>query len=326
MTRATTALRATAIAACLPYLALKVTWITGSHLGIPENSTLLDHRSAMIVANTATVLMDACVIVLALLLTRPWGQRAKAWLLVIPVWVAGGLLTPIMTGFPVQLLVRALGGSVKTDDPAGKAFLDGWVFGVVYTGFIVQGLALGALFVAYARRRWGHLWQGRVWELPGSPTRPAQQTVAVAAAVFALLPLVVHVQWALGSTAGLSEGRAQERTSDFYVLEALDVAFVALAVAGALMLAFRIGRPLPVKVPLAMAWVGSAVLACWGGWLNIASLTGVDDPADRPTALMNLTYSGQMIVGMLVAAIGAYFFAERTAGRTADRVAAKSRA
>ncbi|MDG4863369.1 hypothetical protein P8605_35040 [Streptomyces sp. T-3] len=318
------ALRALAIAACVPYLSLKLAWIAGSRLGIPEGSSLLDHPTAMAAANSATVLMDACVIVLALLLTQPWGQRIKAWLLALPMWVATGLLVPIMTGFPVQLLVRALGGSVKTDDPGGgeAAFLHDWVFGVVYTGFIVQGLALGALFVAYARRRWGHLWRGRVWELPGSPTRPAQQAVAVAAAVFALLPLGVHLLWATGSTAGLSPGRARERTSDFYVLETLDVAFVALAVAGVLMVAFRIGRPLPVKVPLAMAWVGSAVLACWGGWLNIASLTGVDDLADRPTPLMNLTYSGQMIVGILVAALGAYFLAERTAERPAAKLRA----
>ncbi|MFI1167854.1 hypothetical protein ACH4UM_30720 [Streptomyces sp. NPDC020801] len=84
--------------------------------------------------------------------------------------------------------------------------------------------------------------------------------------------------------------------------------------AGACLLAFRRGRALPVVVPLALAWVGSGVLVCWGGWLSLAPLSGVDDLADRPTQLMNLTYAGQMISGILVAALGAHFFAERSAG------------
>ncbi|MER7205016.1 hypothetical protein ABT363_46375, partial [Streptomyces sp. NPDC000188] len=159
-------LRAVAVVSCLPYLTLKIAWIGGSHLGIPEGSPLLDHRASMAAANSVTVLMDGAVIVLALLLTRPWGRRVPAWLLVFPMWVATGLLTPIMTGYPLQLLVRAFGGSVNHGGSKGGPFLDEWVFGVVYTGFILQGLALGTLFALYARDRWGHTWRGPVRELP----------------------------------------------------------------------------------------------------------------------------------------------------------------
>jgi hypothetical protein len=73
-------------------------------------------------------------------------------------------------------------------------------------------------------------------------------------------------------------------------------------------------------VPLGLAWVGSGAAACWGGWLTLASLGGVEDIADRPTPLMNLAYAGQMLVGFLVAAIGVYYFAERSA-RAARRTA-----
>ncbi|MBT2417755.1 hypothetical protein J7F01_13955 [Streptomyces sp. ISL-22] len=312
LSRSRRILRAVAVLACVPYLSLKVAWIAGSRLGIPDGSVLLEHRATMAVANIVTVLMDGAVIVLALVLTRPWGLRAPAWLLAFPAWVATGLLAPIMAGFPLQLLVDALGGSRVGAGGDGESFLDAWVFGVVYTGFIVQGLALGALFALYARDRWGGLWAGRVWELPVGVIGPAQQAVAVAAAVLALLPLSVHLLWACGGTVGLDETQAADRTSGFYTMEALSVVFLAMAVSGGLLLAFRHGRALPVRVPLALAWVGSAATACWAGWLSVAPLT---DVADGPAPLMNLAYAGQMIVGILVASLGVHFLAERSASR-----------
>ncbi|MEV8597740.1 hypothetical protein [Streptomyces sp. NPDC052012] len=311
--RARRVLRAVAVAACLPYLSLKIAWLAGSHVGIPDGSVLLEHRTAVTVANGVTVLMDACVIVLALVLTRPWGLRLPAWLLAVPVWVATGLLTPIMTGFPVQLVVSAFGGSVDATDDGGEPFLHSWVFGVVYGGFIVQGLALGALFALYARDRWGRLWQGRLWDLPcaGFGT-PAQKTVAVAAAVLALLPLTAHLLWACGAMAGLNDDLIADRSSDFHVVEAQSTVFLACAAAAGLMLAFRRGRAVPVKVPLALAWITSAAIACWAGWQSVASLAVTDDAAERPTALMHLTYAGQMIVGILVAGLAVRFLVLRS--------------
>lgn len=320
--RSRRALRTLAVLAALPYLTLKIAWIAGSHIGIPEGSSLLDHRGTMIFANGLTLLMDASVILLALLLTRPWGLRTPAWLLAFPMWAATGLLTPIMAGFPLQLLVRAFGGSV--DDPSSGsgdssgAFLDDWVFGVVYGGFILQGLALGTLFVLYARDRWGHVRQGRVGELPRASGRRGslQRGAALAAALLALVPLALHVLWISGSTAGLDEERTEGRTTDFYALEALDMIYLAAAVAGGLLLAFRWVPALPVKVPLALAWLGSGAIACWGGWLLLASVVGVDDIARQPTAGMLLTYSVQMIAGILVAALGASFLKERAGAAT----------
>ncbi|MGP3636180.1 hypothetical protein ACTU45_22955 [Streptomyces sp. 24-1644] len=312
--RARTVLRNIAIASCVPYLALKAAWIAGSHLGIPDGSPLLDHRTTMIVANGATILMDGSVVVIALLLTQARGRRLPAWLMALPMWIATGLLLPIMTGFPVQLLAGLLGGGTPATANAGRRpFLDEWVFGVVYTGFIVQGLALGTLFVLYARDRWGHLWQGALCDLQDGPTTSVLRLGAVVATVIALVPGTMHLLWAAGSTAALNPTRIEERTSGFYALQAVDVLFVAATVAGVLLLAFRRGGGLPLWVPLALAWGGSGALACWGGWMSVASLTGAQETADQPTTGMVLLYAVQMLVGALVVTQGAYFFAERAA-------------
>ncbi|MEV0243711.1 hypothetical protein AB0I06_27885 [Streptomyces sp. NPDC050674] len=303
-------LGALAVVSCVPYLALKAAWTAGSHLGIPDGSPLLDDRVTMAVVNGLSMLLDSAVIVLALVLTRPWGLRVAAWLLAFPVWVATGLLAPIMAGFPAQLVARAFGAG-GSPSAGREAFLDAWVFAVVYTGFIAQGLALGGLFVLYARDRWGHLWHGRVGDLPVGVLGPAHRALAVAAALLALPPITLHALWACGVSLGLREGQG----GDFRVLEALlYVVFLLAAVAGSVLTAFRRGRALPVSVPLGLAWVGSSAVACWGGWLSLASAGGVADLADRPTPLMNLAYAGQMLVGLLVAAAGAYHFAERSAG------------
>ncbi|MBM7170666.1 hypothetical protein JQK87_20170 [Streptomyces sp. G44] len=310
------ALRAGAMAACAPYLALKAAWICGSHLGIPEGSPLLDHRASMLFANGLTVLMDAAVIVLVLVLTRPWGLRTPARLLVPPMWAASGLLVPIMAGFPLTQLAGALGGagSPATGGGSAEPFLDDWVFGVVYVGFIVQGIALGSLFVLYARDRWGHLWRGRVWDLPRT-RRLGGRATAVTAAVLALFPAALHLLWATGSATGLNEGRAEERGSGFHVLEYLNLLYLAMAVAGALILAFRWVPVLPVKVPLALAWLGSGAVGCWGGWLVFGSFMSLGDVTEQPTAVMFLTYAVRMIIGILVAAVGVRFLKERAGSR-----------
>ncbi|MDL2076741.1 hypothetical protein QNN03_09865 [Streptomyces sp. GXMU-J15] len=286
LTRSRVPLRAVAILSCLPYLGLKTAWLTGSDIGIPEGSVLLEHRGAVAVANGVTLLMDACVIVLALLLTRPWGLRVPAWLLVGPVWVATGLLSPIMAGFPLQLLLGS------GEDSGSEPFLHDWVFSVVYGGFIVQGLALGALFVLYTRERWGHVWQGRMWEVPGACFGTWPRTATLFAAAASVVPLAVHLRSAC----------------DGEWLRALDVLFLLAGVAGAVVLAFRRVPVLPVRVPLALAWLGSGAAACWGAWLTVASVV----TADHPTGPLYLAYAGQMITGSLVAAVGVHFLGRRS--------------
>jgi hypothetical protein len=189
---------------------------------------------------------------------------------------------------------------------------------VVDTGLIIQALALGALFVLYARARWGHLWRGPISGLAGQArTRGVQRGTALVASAVVLVPVTAHLLGATGSTSGLTATQIADRSSDFYPLEAGYVVFAVMTVSGLLLLAFPPAGALPLRLPQSLTFVGSAALACWGGWGGWMMLTALEnrDPSRRISEQMNLTYSMQILAGMLVFTIGAYFFAERAAQR-----------
>ena len=309
-------LRAVAIAACVPYLALKIAWASGSRIGIPDGSSLLKDRTAMVAGSVESALLDSLVVVLVLLLTQQWGRRVPVWLLIPPVWAATGLLSPIMVGYPLQLGARLLGGTTApSGGPAARPFLHQWVFAVVYTGFIVQGLALAALFLLYARARWGHLWRGRISGLAEQgPASGVHRATALMASAVVLVPLTTHLLWATGSTSGLTAAQIADRTSDFYALEAAYVLLALMTVTGLLLIAFPRAGALPLRLPLSLVSVGSSALACWGGYMMLTALEN-RDPSRRISELMNVTYSAQLIAGTMVVIMGAYFFAGRAAQR-----------
>ena len=309
-------LRAVAIAACVPYLLLKIAWASGSHLGIPDGSSLLEGRAAMVAGSVESALLDSLVVVLVLLLTQRWGRRTPVWLLIPPVWAAAGLLSPIIVGYPLQLAARLLGGTTTpSGGHAARPFLHEWVFAVVYTGFIVQGLALAALFLLYARARWGHLWRGRISSLARQgPAHGVQRATAFLACAVVLVPLTTHLLWATGSTSGLTAAQIADRTSDFYALEAAYVLLALMTLTGLLLIASPRAGALPLRLPLSLASVGSSALACWGGYLMLTALAD-RDPSRRISELTNVTYSAQLVTGTMVVVMGAYFFAERAAQR-----------
>jgi hypothetical protein len=84
-----------------------------------------------------------------------------------------------------------------------------------------------------------------------------------------------------------------------------------MTVTGLLLLAFPRAGTLPLQIPLSLAFVGSAALACWGGYMMLTALED-RDPSRRISELSNVTYSMQILTGMLVFTMGAYFFAERS--------------
>ncbi|WP_370411646.1 hypothetical protein [Streptomyces fradiae] len=313
-TPARRALRVLAIVACLPYITLKVAWIGGGRVGIPDGSVLLDHPTAMAVGNSLTVLADAVVVLLALLLTQPWGLRVRAWLLVLPMWAATGLLAPIMAGYPAQLLVALVTGqNGGSSGPADEPFLDAWVFPVVYGGFIAQGLALGTLFALYARERWGHVWAGRLGDLPAGLAGPGVRAVAVAGAVLALLPATLAVLWVGGMTDGLSPDLAAQYDADKATVDAVRVLFLVLAPLATLLLVGRRPAGLWTRTVMALAWVSSGAVGCWGAYMSLVSLLPLADPGKEPTGLMTAAYAGEMITGFLLAGCLAVVLRRRAA-------------
>ncbi|MFH7597172.1 hypothetical protein WDV06_19025 [Streptomyces racemochromogenes] len=291
-------LRATALAATLPYLTLKAAWLGGSRIGIPEGSVLLRAGAALTVGNAVTLAMDACVILLVLVLTRPWGMRVPGWLLTVPVFVATGLLTPIVLGYPAQLLVKALGmGAGEAARAAREPFLEPWVFAVVYGGFIIQAIALAGLFVPYARRRWGRLWQGA----PGRRLPSSTGVVAGAAALAGATAAAAQAYWAFGGTAGLPAERAAAYSAETGVVSGVHAMCAVAAAAGAVMLAR--GGARRARWSPALTWIGSSAALSWGAWTLIAVL-GVNLGEDEPsTTAFLLAYADQMITGLLAGAV-----------------------
>ncbi|MFE2549541.1 hypothetical protein ACFXGI_13470 [Streptomyces sp. NPDC059355] len=300
------ALRVLALAATVPYLVLKSAWLSGSRVGIPDGSPLLDAGMFLTAANAVTLAMDASVVVLVLVLTRPWGMRVPPRLLTVPAFTATGLLTPILVAFPAQLLIRAAdqGGPAYAGE-AARPFLDPWVFTVVYTGFSVQGLALAGLFVPYARERWGRRWQGVL----GRGLPPLTGVVAGAAAVGGLVVAAVHAYWALGGTAGSGEERAAAHTAAAGLVSGVHAICALAAAAGALMLVR--GGSRAAWWPLALTWIGSAAALCWGLWPWVASLGPQLDGGEPPAAAVRLIYAGQMITGICAAAVLTRFLSSR---------------
>ncbi|MFF9847222.1 hypothetical protein [Streptomyces litmocidini] len=137
----------------------------------------------------------------------------------------------------------------------------------------------------------------------------------MAGAVAALVPAALHLLWAAGSTTGLPARRIAERDADFHVLEAERFGFVVAAVAFALFLVLRRPARLRVRTTLALAWTASGAVGCWGAYLSLVALLPDPDPSKHVPGLVQLSYAGDMITGLLLAASVAAFLKKSTALR-----------
>lgn len=334
MPRTKTFLAALTVAACLPYLTLKLTWLSGGTVGIPERSPLLDGGGTLWVLNAVTVAMDATVILLVLVLTRPWGLRLPPPLLLLPLWAATGLLGPIVVTFPAQAVYRAVagGGDGRSGGTGPEDVLDGWVWTVVYTGFTLQALALGTLFALYVRARWGALLRTRLGSLalPAGERGTWRPAFALGTAL-ALGSGVPHVVWATGSDAGLRAGSGDAAGVEGQITDSAFALFTVAAVTGVRLLARgeRERRYTPrgsrLIAPLAAAWAGTGVMACWGLWLLLGALTGGGQAVgQRTTGFLELAYACQALAGLVLAALGTHLLRRRADAAAADRTGTRA--
>lgn len=243
----------TAVAACTPYLVLKVAWVAGSRVGgAPPEIGMATYR----LANLVTIALDLVVVGLVLAFVSRRCRRVPAGLVLVPMWVGSGLLAPVTIGVPLGLLAQMLlGGSAVAVD----AGLQEWVFALVYGGFVVQAVVLTAAFWLYALDRWSWLGAAAPPSRHPSPVRQLQVTLLVLGVPAAALHGMLFGVWAL--TGGVPGGdlsalqTVAQRTT--YVVRAL---LAVSAAAGAVALLTR-GRSLAALVP---AWFGSGYLFAAG--------------------------------------------------------------
>jgi len=136
------------VAACLPYLLLKLAWLLGWSIGVEDGYFATEAQ----VANLVTFALEASAIAVAVLLVAPVGRRLPGAVVALPAWVATGLLLPVAAGAVVGGALQALLGG--GNGFAGTAEMAGWVFAVVYLGFALQGVFLLTGFALYAAARW----------------------------------------------------------------------------------------------------------------------------------------------------------------------------
>lgn len=271
-------------AGTLPYLALKANWLTGGTAGFRDAVLLAD--PSMQVLNAVTVLMDVLVIALALALTRPFGQRLKAWPLLLPLWVGTGFLTPMA----VVIMPVTVFGSLST---AGGP-LEPWVQPMVYGGFAWQGVGLVLAFAAYATQRWGGLLARS--EPVALPLRPLLRVLIGGGAAMAAVSGVLHLVAGMAAGSGTAV-LAAAANAGFAAAGAVGVAWLARAAS------------MHRWAAAAGAWIGTGAMFAWGLWSAVLTMSGTamagPDPITGPAALAGLLGGFALAVAGLVALVGA---------------------
>ncbi|MEV0997500.1 hypothetical protein [Nonomuraea sp. NPDC050202] len=286
-----------AVAAMLPYLTLKILWLTGSSLGVSDPSLMSD--PAMVGLNAMTFGMDAVGLLLALAFTARWGMRLPALLVLLPLWVGTGLLSVIVVTAPI--VVAAAGTAAFSGGPIAP-----WVYMMVYSGFLAQGVGLMAAFALYARDRWPAAFTTATGLPFPSPTRPLQAILAWAALPVAVVLGGVRLVQAFEGPAAAA---AQSGVKGL------------LAVAGAVALVMIVRRrgAGPFWRPLVAAWLGSGSLFAWGLYVLIIRsvggpmAAGAGDPAD-------LVELFGMLTGLVMGLCGAFLLMERSGVRDVQPV------
>jgi hypothetical protein len=298
-----------AVLGTLPYLSLKLAWLSGGTIGIADPSLAGD--ASMAVLNTVTIAMDLVGVAIALAFTHGWGQRLPAWLVLGPMWVGTGLLAPIAVTMPVVGI-----GSLFASDTAAATggFLEPWVQPLVYTGFAWQGVTLILAFVLYARVRWAVVFTARTGDVPRGATHPVQVVLAGGAAVLALAVAALHLAHAAGSTLGLSAAAAEAFEPSSYLVEGIHGVLALLAGAGIVLLVHRAGRRLPFWLPTSLTWAGAGAMFAWGMWgvVNALGSTFLTRGAEA-MPLVRLHDLAKVLAGLVIGLTGLLLLAEQRA-------------
>ncbi|OZM76281.1 hypothetical protein CFP66_41725 [Pseudonocardia sp. MH-G8] len=250
-----------AAAGTLPYLVLKLLWLSGSTIGVREPAFLSD--PVIVVANAVTFAMDLLVIGLVFALTSRWGERLPAWLVLLPVWVGTGFLVPMVVSVLPATVVEVLSGT-----PAPEVF-EPWLQPLVYGGFAWQGVFLMAAFGAHVVRRWSGV------VAAASPLPPALvpllRVIVAGGCVMAGCSAVLHLVTGLGTGSVVTLG-----------VEAVNAALAVAGAAGVVVLARS--RPTSRWAATAAAWTGTAAMFAWGLYTVVIAMTASSYAGGSPAA------------------------------------------
>ncbi|NLG23033.1 MAG: hypothetical protein GX555_16555 [Actinomycetales bacterium] len=224
----------------LPYLVLKIAWLSGSRVGLQDPE--FGHDTGLTVLNSLTMGLDVVALVLAGIFFFRRGIRAPLWLVLPPMWIGAGLLGQILVTMPVNLVWQAVSPAQPTTGEVPP--IAGWVYGMVYAGFSGLGIGLLGAFAIYAWQRWGR----RPVPAPGRAARAALRTAAVLAVLTAAVQLV------------LADVPLINRVIDLVISGVLAAALLALT---------REGRRVAAIV---VAFAGTGALVAWGTYLTVVLL------------------------------------------------------
>lgn len=298
-----------AIVCAVPYLALKIIWLTGGQLGVANPALMRD----LATLNIVTALMDVVYIGIVLAFTHEWGLRIPAWLLLPPMWVASGLLARFVVAVPIVTISQAFAMESIRVPPGGP--VEPWVYAVVYFGFTAMGVGLMGAFALYARARWSAVFGSGPRAGRLGAVRAVYLPVAIIAALMAVAGSAVHLAWAFGATIGLRADLAAERTLSSYVLNAIDAAMGIGAASGILLMVLGRERGIPSRVAVVTAvWIGSGFLFAWALWhlMNVLGGTALVRDRVEGMALINVLSLLRLLSGLLIGLLSLFLLADRS--------------
>lgn len=297
------------VVAVVPYLVLKVLWVGGVMVGVPESSPA---HAGWEVQNIVTGLMDLAAVAVAMTLTHRWGMRVPAWLVIVPAWIGIGFLVPAVllvgTGFVSSLittgrLVSLSGGLVEN-----------WTYVVVGSSFAIQGIFLTTSFVLYARVRWAGVLAG---EHHHGPTLGVQRVLGVTGAVIATGVGVVRLIQGAFAPDGWYDSPWTFLTR---FAEFVEGGLALLAAAGILVMTGLL-RGWSLRRAASVTWVGAGSLFAYGLGRTISLVAGAELSELMTPVYRMLNFTG-MIAGLVIGLTAAFVLAERSA---AEPVAADGR-
>ena len=298
-----------AIVCAVPYLALKIIWLTGGPLGVANPAFMRD----LATLNIVTVLMDVVYIGIVLAFTHEWGLRIPAWLLLPPMWVASGLLARFVVAVPIVTISQAFAvGSIRVP-PGGP--VEPWVYAVVYSGFTGMGVGLMCAFALYAHARWSAVFGSGPRAVRPDAGRAVHLPLAILAALMAVAGSAVQLAWAFGATIGLRADLAAGRTLSSYVLNGIDAAMGIAAASGILLMVAGRDRGIPYRAAVVTAaWIGSGFLFAWALWhlINVLGETALVRNRVEGMALINVLSLLRLLAGLLIGLLTLFLLADRS--------------